>query len=464
MRLEQDSFGKVRVPYDAYYGPFTKRAVENFPISGLRYQKEFIKAYAILKRSAAVANAKLGSLDPKISKTVIKACDDIIRGRYEDQFPVDILQAGAGTSTNMNLNEVIANRALEILGHRIGNYKIINPNDHVNMSQSTNDTFQSAAHICARIMIESQLIPSLNMYQRSISKKSKEFANLVKSGRTHLMDAVPITLGQEFGGYAIGQELKEINESSEDLLRLNIGGTAVGTGLNTYPKYKNLFFHELRRYTKHSFAPSKNTFEMTQNLTTIAETSSKLKDLSLKLIRISNDIRLLSSGPYSGLHEITIPAVQPGSSIMPGKVNPSMPEMIDMVCFKVIGNDMTITMAAQAGQFELNVFGPVAAYCLFESIGILSNGVKTFTKRCVDGIRPNRKALDYYFQHNAEIATALSPILGYAQTAKLVKEAEKRNKRIKDLVLQKRLLTKRELEAALDPKKLTKPNLPLKKD
>jgi aspartate ammonia-lyase len=463
MRTEEDSFGKVKVPSDAYYGPFTQRAMDNFPISGVSFPKSFIIAYAILKRSAALANAKLGSLDPKVAKAIAKACDEIIKGKYAEQFPIDVFQAGAGTSTNMNLNEVIANRALELMGHKKGNYKLVNPNDHVNMSQSTNDTFQSAVHIAAYMMIDERLLPALARYQNAIEKKSKEFSKVIKSGRTHLMDAVPITLGQEFSGYSIEQAVRQIKSTSHDLLSLNIGGTAVGTGLNTYPKYRALFLKELNLQMGYYFTPAKNTFAMTQNLTTIAEVSSSLKELSLKLIKMANDIRLMSSGPYTGLGEITIPEVQPGSSIMPGKINPSMAEMLTMVCFKVIGNDSSITMAAQAGQFELNVFGPLAAYDLLESIEILANGVDIFTKRCIVSIKPNKDRLNYYFEHSPAVATALSPILGYAKTAELVKEAVKKNISIRNLVLQKKLLTKKQLDDALNPSKLTKPNLPLKK-
>ncbi len=463
MRIERDSFGKVKVPSDVYYGAFTQRSIENFAVSGVSFQKDFIKAYAILKRSAAATNTKLGSLDQKISRAIIKACDEVIKGKYYDQFPIDVFQAGTGTSTNMNLNEVIANRALEILGHKKGNYKLINPNDHVNMSQSTNDTFQSAVHIAAYTMIEDRLLPVLNRYQSAIEKKSKEFSKIIKSGRTHLMDAVPITLGQEFGGYSIEQEIRMIKNVSHNLLSLNVGGTAVGTGLNTYPKYRAIFLKELNINIGYYFTATKNAFAMTQNLTTIAEVSSSLKELGLKLIKMANDIRLMSSGPYTGLGEITIPEVQPGSSIMPGKVNPSMAEMLTMICFRVVGNDASIDMAAQAGQFELNVFGPLAAYNLLESIEILTNGIDIFTKRCVVGIKPNRTTLNYYFEHSAAVATVLSPILGYAKVAQLVKEAEKKNISVRNLVLERKLLSKKELDDAFNPSKLTKPNLPLKK-
>ncbi|MGI0100503.1 MAG: aspartate ammonia-lyase [Candidatus Micrarchaeaceae archaeon] len=463
MRLEIDSFGKVEVPSDAYYGSFTQRAMNNFPVSGIVFQDEFIKAYAILKRSAALANAELGGLDQKTSKAIVKACDEIIKGMHGSHFPVDVFQAGAGTSTNMNLNEVIANRALELLGHKRGNYRIVNPNDHVNMSQSTNDTFQSATHIAAYTMMRERLIPSLESYQKTISKKSTEFSRIIKSGRTHLKDAVPITLGQEFSGYSVEEEMKGLRRASDNLLQLSVGGTAVGTGLNTYPKFKSLFFRELDRHTGYGFTAIKNNFAMTQNLTMIAEASAAIKDLCLKLIKTANDIRLMSSGPYTGLDELSIPEVQPGSSIMPGKINPSMAEMLTMVCFRAIGNDFTITMAAQAGQFELNVFCPVAAYCLLESIGTLSNAVRIFDERCMRGVKPNREVLEYYFEHSSAMATALSPVLGYSATAKLVKESIRRKTSVRKLVLDRKLLTSKELDGILDPSKLTKPNLPIRK-
>lgn len=463
MRTEEDSLGKVKVPSDAYYGPITQRSVENFPISGVEFQKEFIRSYAVLKRSAAIANAKLGALDPKISKAIVSACDDVIKGKYADQFPIDVFQAGTGTATNMNVNEVIANIALEKLGHRKGNYKVVNPNDHVNMAQSTNDTFQSTAHIAAYTMIKERLMPALEKYQKTIKGKATEFSKIVKSGRTHLMDAVPITLGQEIGGYSIDRELDSINETLARLLHLSVGGTAVGTGLNTYPKYKELFFRELDMYTGYRFVPVKNTFEMTQNLTVLAETSSKLRNLALKFTRVCNDIRLLQSGPYSGLSEISIPPAMPGSSIMPGKVNPSIPEMFTMVCFRVIGNDTAMTLAAQGGQFELNIFVPLAAYTLLESISIFANGARVFTDKCVSGIKPNRERIRKYFERNAEVATALNPVLGYAKVAKLVEEAEKKDIGIIELALRKKLLTKKELDRILDPSRLTKPDLPFRK-
>lgn len=461
MPKERDSFGKETVPSNAYYGPSTERAKDNYPISEIKFQNSMIIAYAGIKRAAALANLGLGSLDRKISKAIVKACDEIIGGKHLDQFPIGVFQAGAGTSTNMNLNEVIANRALELMGRKRGEYNKIDPNDHVNMSQSTNDTFLSAAQIAAYSEIEKRLIPALERYQSSIDKKSAEFSKIIKSGRTHLMDAVPITLGQEFSGYSAHSEIKAIKEAAADLLALNSGGTALGTGLNTYPKFQKIFLRELNAQTGYSFRHIQNKFAMAQNITAIAETSSALKEICLKLIKVSNDIRLMSSGPHAGLEEISIPALQPGSSIMPGKVNPGMPEMLTMVCFRVIGNDSAITMAAQAGQFDLNVFSPVAVYCVLESIELLSNGIDVFTRRCLAGIKPNKARMSYYLERSPSIATALAPIIGYAKTAKLVKDAERMGIGVRELALRKRLFTKRELDKILDPKKLTKPNLPI---
>ncbi|MDE1822700.1 MAG: aspartate ammonia-lyase [Candidatus Micrarchaeota archaeon] len=463
MRTEEDSLGRVSVPSDAYYGAFTQRALDNFPISGIRFQDEFITAYSEIKRAAAIANSRLGMLDKRVERCIVRACDDIADGKLNGQFPIDVFQAGAGTSTNMNLNEVIANRALEIMGRGKGDYKTINPNDHVNMSQSTNDTFQSAVHIAAHVMIEKDLLSALHEYQGTMMAKAREFSRIIKSGRTHVMDAVPITLGQEFYGYSIEHEIKMIRGADRNLLNLSVGGTAVGTGLNTHPRFRELFFKELNRSTKSRFVPVKNNFAMTQNLSYIAEMSSQLRNLGLKLIKAANDIRLMSSGPHVGLGEITIPEVQPGSSIMPGKVNPSMAEMMTMACFRAIGNDLSIAMAAQAGQFELNVFGPIAGYCLLESVTVLSESVGAFSRRCVAGIKPNRKRLGYYFSRSSAVATALSPILGYAATAKLVKEADRREIGIRELVLEKRLMDRKELDRILDPSRLTSPNLPLRK-
>jgi fumarate hydratase class II len=465
MRSERDSLGRLGVPSEAYYGAFTQRAINNFPVSKLRLQMEFIVSYAMIKKSAAIANMHIGSLDRKKGNAIAKACDEVIhanpKGKLWNQFPVDVFQAGAGTSTNMNMNEVIANRALELLGHRKGSYDIINPNDHVNMSQSTNDTFHDAIHVASYYMVMEKLLPALREYRKAIKSKSKEFSNLTKSGRTHLTDAVPITFGQELDGYSIGSQIKRLEDSLESVRVLSLGGTAVGTGLNTYPKFASLALKELNKESGYKFQIVKNRFAYMQNLTGEAEISGNLKTLALKFIKVANDIRLLASGPNTGLAEISIPEVQAGSSIMPGKVNPSIPEMLDMVCFKVVGNDLTIAMAAQAGQLELNVFGPVVAYSLLESIALLANGINIFTRRCTNGIRPNRTVMAYNFEHSASIATVLSPILGYVETARLVRESERRNIRIRDLIIEKGILTKRELEIVFNPSNVTKPNLPL---
>ncbi len=463
MRVEKDSFGKVSVPIDAYYGAFSKRAQDNFKISGITYPKEFIAAYAILKRSAAAANAELGLLDNDKKSAIVKACEDVIKGRFSDQFIVDVFQAGAGTSTNMNLNEVIANRALEIMHHKKGNYSIINPNDHVNMSQSTNDTFQSAAHIAAYAALKTRLVPALKNYDSAMAKKSREFSRIVKVGRTHLMDAVPITLGQEFSGYMLDDDMDALEYSMKRLLKLSVGGTAVGTGINVHKDFQKAFFRNLNKYTKYAFSPVGNEFSMTQNLSVILQVSSVLANIAAKLGKVANDLRLMSSGPMTGIAEIILPEVQPGSSIMPGKINPSMPEMMNMVCFQIAGNELAVRLAAQSGQFELNVFGPAAVYNMLQSIELLSNAVSTLSSRCILGIKPNKKNIEKHLDDSAAIATALSPFIGYAKTAELVKEALEKGISVRDLAIKKKLLSKEKVEKILDPQKLTSPNLPIEK-
>jgi aspartate ammonia-lyase len=467
MRKERDSFGMAMVPSEAYYGIFTQRAMGNFPISRLRLQMELIKAYAQIKRAAAVSNIKAGRLGGKIGSAIVRASEEVIDSkpgsRLWDQFPVDVFQAGAGTSTNMNLNEVIANRALEILGKKRGDYKAINPNDHVNMSQSTNDTFHDAIHIAAYVQVQERLIPALMGYERAVKKKARSFSRIVKLGRTHLMDAVPITLGQEFSGYSIASEMELMGHSARGLSFLSLGGTAVGTGINTDPDFAGIALTALNSHLGHGFRISPNRFSYMQNLSAIAEASGALKVLALRFIKIANDLRFLSSGPNSGIGEITLPAVQPGSSIMPGKVNPSIPEMLDMVCFKVIGNDLTVSLAAQNGQLDLNVFGPVAAYSLLESLEIMANGVGIFTNKCILGIKPNVKRIAFNLSRSAEIATVLAPMLGYGVASEIIEEAVRKGVDIKELILKRKILTRKELDSAFEPMALTKPNLNRKK-
>ena len=456
-RKERDYLGELKIPSDAYYGVQTARAIKNFPISKLRLQPAFIKSYAIIKKSAAIVNMRLGKLDKKKGNAIIKACNEVIAGKLANQFVVDIYQAGAGTSTNMNLNEVITNRAIELLGGKKGDYKFVHPNDHVNMAQSTNDTFHVAIHIAAVDAVMNQLLPVLEDYEKALKNKISEFRGVVKSGRTHLQDAVPILLSQEFEGYSIRNHIDSIKHANDTMKEIGIGGTAIGTGLNAHPKYAKMAVREISRETKINFTNSKNMFEFMQSLSHEAQLSAASRNLALSLIKIANDFRLLNSGPATGLGEITLPAVQPGSSIMPGKVNPVIAEMMNMVCFQVIGNDTVIALAAQAGQLELNVMMPVVAYNLLNSAEILSNGIKTLTEKCLSGITVNEEKMLWYLERNPVIVTALTPHIGYANAAEAVKESYKTGKPIKQIILEKNLLSKRELDRILDFREMTRP-------
>lgn len=457
-RIEKDSLGEVKVPADAYYGAQTQRALGNFKISGLKTPLDLVYAYAIVKKAAALANSADNRLDKKAASAIMKAADEILSGTFDDEFILDIYGAEAGTSLNMNLNEVIANRANEILGGKLGQYKPVHPNDHVNMSQSTNDTFPTAMHICSYLLIRKELLPALEHLHNALAKKPDEFSNVVKSGRTHLMDAVPITLGQEFSGYAetISKHIAIIKNSAEGLLEIPIGGTAVGTGLNATPNYIKAVVKEISKEAKAAFRSPNNFFAAMQNCGPAVQVSSALKGVSIDLIKIANDIRLMNSGPVSGFSEITIPALQPGSSIMPGKVNPVIPGVVDMVCFNVIGRDSAITLAAQAGQFELNVMMPLIANNLFFSIKTLSNACNSFAEKCVKGIKANEKKCLEYLERNPIIITALTPYTGYAKAAEVAKKSYASGKSIKEIVLEMGLMDKKELEKILDYKKLTK--------
>ena len=459
-RIEKDFLGRVKVPADVYYGAETERAKENFPISGMRVSKDFIKYYAIIKRSTALANIKIGKLDQKTGNAIVRACDEIIKGRFEDQFIVDVFQAGAGTSTNMNLNEVIANRAIEILGGKRGNYKLVHPNDKVNMSQSTNDTYHAAIHLSVYTLIKKELIPALILLEKSLYKKSKEFSRVIKVGRTHLQDAVPITLGQEFSGYAssTSRHKENISKASDPLLDMSLGGTAVGTGIEASKEYSKHAIAELNKYTGAKFRIGKNFFDIQQNLNEESLISSSLRDLAVALSRIANDLRLLSSGPNAGFGDIILPAVQPGSSIMPGKINPSVPEMFNMVCFEVIGNDATIALASESGQMELNVFMPIVAYNLVYSIKILSNAIRVLSKKCVSGIKANVDRLKANIEKDPSLATALAPYIGYSKASQIALKAHKENKTIKEVALEMKVMPEKELDKILDAKKLVKPH------
>ncbi|RJQ48102.1 MAG: aspartate ammonia-lyase [Nitrospiraceae bacterium] len=457
LRIEKDTMGEVELPDNVYYGAQTKRAVENFPISGISLPRRFIRAQGVVKLAAARANGALGLLDKKILKAVEKAALEVMNGTHDEHFVVDVYQAGAGTSQNMNANEVIANRAIDILRGEKGDYKRIHPNDHVNMAQSTNDTIPTSIYISAYEGLKEDLLPALKNLKSVLSSKARSFDNIVKAGRTHLQDAVPIRLGQEFGGYAeaIQQDINRISRASSALLYLPVGGNAVGTGINAGPGFRQSVIREIRKITGVNFRSCKNHFEGIQNVNPALEASSSLRGVAVTLIKISNDIRLLSSGPRTGFAEIILPPVQPGSSIMPGKVNPVMAEMLNMVCFQVIGNDTAIAYATQASQLELNVMMPLIAYNLLFSIQILANGVTAFTLKCLQGVKADADKCRIFADTTLAMATALNPVTGYSYAAEISKEAYRTGKTVKQVVIEKGVLDKKEADRILSPLKLT---------
>ncbi|MBI5704300.1 MAG: aspartate ammonia-lyase [Chloroflexota bacterium] len=436
-RTERDSLGEVQVPADALYGAQTQRAVENFHISGLRPRPAFIWSMGVIKRAAAEVNHDLGLLDAQRAEAIVQAAQEVMDGKWNDQFVVDPFQAGAGTSHNMNVNEVIANRATQIMGGKLGEY-LVHPNDHVNMSQSTNDTIPTAIRLGCLWRLD-ELLTVLKNLTEALNEKAVEFDDIVKSGRTHLQDAVPVRLGQEFGAYAkaVERDAERIRDAAEALRRLGIGGTAVGSGLNAHPEYHTRMVARLSMLTGFRLRESDNLFESMQSMADMAAFSSAIKTLALTLIRIANDFRLLASGPATGLDEIRLPAVQPGSSIMPGKVNPVMAEMLDMAMMHVVGREVSVSLAAQAGQLELNVMMPLIAYELFEQMQITIESVRAFTEKAVRGVQANREKAEGWLEKNAIIVTALNPLIGYAQGAALVKEAMKRNLPIREVAIQK---------------------------
>ena len=447
MRLERDSLGEKEVPEEAYYGIQTARALENFPISGINPHPLFVKATVLIKKAAAEANMTLGVLDPLLGKAIVWAADEVLAGRLQDQFVVDVFQAGAGTSHNMNVNEVLANRANELLGGKRGEYHPVHPNDHVNMAQSTNDVFPTAMRLAA-IFLSQGLISTLESLKKSLDKKSQQFGRVIKSGRTHLQDAVPITLGQEFGAYVvtIDKATALIQGAVESLKELGIGGTAVGTGLNAHPAYRDEVVQRLSQYTSWNLRSNPSLIEAMQSMAPFVYLSNNLKLLALELIRIANDLRLLSSGPRTGLAEIRLPAVQPGSSIMPGKVNPVIAEVLNMVAFQVVGNDFTIALASQAGQLELNVMMPVIIHNLLSSMEILKNGVRAFQERCIEGIEANEDRCKAYMEKSLGLATVLNPYIGYERAAQVAKKAFATARSIRDIILEEGLLTPEELD------------------
>jgi aspartate ammonia-lyase len=459
-RLEKDSLGERRIPADAYYGIQTDRAIENFQISTLKPRPSYVDATVYIKKSAANVNKALGLLDAQKAEAIVRACDEILKGRFREWFVVDVYQAGAGTSHNMNANEVIANRAIELLGGKKGDYSIIHPNDHVNMAQSTNDVCPTAIRISA-IMLTRLLLESLQQAESAFLAKAKEFDGVIKSGRTHLQDALPIRLGQEFGAYAgcIRKHYESIETAADANKELGIGGTAVGTGVNAHPRYRSMMVKELSLELGIDFRTADNYFEAMQSLRPFVDLSGAVRNLAQDLIRIANDLRLLSSGPKTGLAEISLPAVQPGSSIMPGKVNPVMAEMLDMVCFQVIGCDMTILLAAQAGQLELNVMMPVVAYNLLYEIEILKNAIDAFIRLCVAGIRADEDQCRTFAETSMSIVTVLNPYIGYAAAAEVAKEYIASGKPIARIVLEKGLLTKEKLDSIFQLRNMTEPGI-----
>ncbi len=453
--MEKDSLGNKQVPASAYYGIQTARALENFPVSGMRSHPLFVRAYVLIKKAAAQVHEGLGLLEPDVARAIVSAADEVLEGKLADQFVVDVFQAGAGTSFNMNVNEVLANRALEISGDVRGNYKKISPNDHVNRSQSTNDTFPTAMHISSLLMLQ-ELLPVLDRLAKAFRDKSKEFADVIKSGRTHLQDAVPVTLGQEFSAYALTIEKGAGNLQSckKSLEELPIGGSAAGTALNVPETYRKEVIRRLQEMTGLSLKPAADLREAMQSRAGISALSSMLRNLCLDLIRIANDLRLMNSGPHTGLAEIRLPAVQPGSSIMPGKVNPVLAECLNMICFQVMGNDLVIAMSSQAGQLELNVMMPVMIHNLLLSMEILKNFLPRFTEHCVKGITADKERCRSYFEASVGLATILNPHIGYLNAAQLARESEEQGLPIRDLILQKGLLPPEKLKSILDPEKI----------
>jgi aspartate ammonia-lyase len=460
-RTERDPLGERQVPADAYYGIQTLRALENFPISGLKAAPDFVTATVLVKKAAAEANASLGRLTPEVAAAIGRAADEVLAGALRDQFVGDVDQAGAGTSHNMNANEVLANRAAEILGGRRGEYTAVHPNDHVNMGQSTNDVFPTTTRL-ALLMGTPRLVVAARELAESLERKAVEFADVLKVGRTHLQDAVPITLGQEFSGWAacVGRGADDVERSATQLLELNLGATALGTGLNAGDDYTGAAIANLARYTGVSVVPALNRFRVTQSMGDVVAWSGAVRRLSVEVGKLASDLRLLSMGPRAGLAEIVLPAVQPGSSIMPGKVNPSIPEMVNQVCFQVIGCDATITAAAEAGQLELNVMMPVIAWNALHACTILTQALVVLRSRTIDGISADRDRCRELLDRSTAIATALSPYIGYAATAEVAKESVRTGRPIRELVLARGLLEPARLDAILAPESMTRPGIP----
>lgn len=460
MRKEHDFLGELELQDDMYYGVQTLRALENFHITGKHLDHDFIVSLAMVKKACAMANMKTGRLDATIGKAIVEAANDVIQGKLADQFPVDPIQGGAGTSINMNMNEVLTNRALEILGHPKGSYDIISPNNHLNMAQSTNDAFPTAIKVCA-ILKSVPLIAALQRLVDELEKKAEEYKEVLKMGRTHLQDAVPITLGQEMGAYASGiyRGIRRINSALEGAHIINMGATAVGTGLNAEPSYIEDVAYELTQVVGVPFYTADNLIDATNNTDVFADISSGVKVTALVLIKMANDFRLMASGPRCGIGELKLPARQPGSSIMPGKVNPVIAEVLNQVCYQCIGNDLTITLGVENGQFELNVMEPVIAYNLFNNMCYLKNAVNTFVDKLLVDLEVDRDRCAYWLEQSVGIVTALLPHVGYENASALAKEAYQSGRAIREIILEKGLLTEEEMNHILSPAEMTRPGI-----
>ena len=458
-RIEKDSLGEVRVPEDALYGAQTQRAFENFPISGQRFGRRFIQALGLIKKSAALTNVELGTVEEGLADAIARAAAEVAEGRWDDEFVLDIYQTGSGTSTNMNANEVIAHRATQLLGE---DGRSVHPNDHVNFGQSSNDVIPTAIHVAARVAIVEELIPALEHLGGALSAKAEEFDHVVKSGRTHLMDATPVRLGQEFGGYAhqVKRGIERVQRASEELAELALGGTATGTGINTHPEFAGRTIAKISEELGISFREADNHFEAQSAKDAAVSASGALNVVATSLLKIADDIRWLASGPTAGIFEITVPAVQPGSSIMPGKVNPVMSEAMMMVAARVMGNHATVTIAGSRGNFELNVMMPVLSHALQESITLLANIARVFADRCVVGIEVNEARAKELLERNPSIATALNPYIGYDEAATVAKEAAKEGVSVREVVERRQLLDEAKLDEALDARGMTEPGLP----
>ena len=460
-RIERDSLGEMRVPAGALYGPQTQRAAENFPISGIRFPRRFIHALGAIKKACALANVEMGLLDPVVGRAIIAAAEEVMEGRLDGEFVLDVFQTGSGTSTNMNTNEVIATRATQLLREGGGEGRV-HPNDHVNMGQSSNDVIPTAMHVSARVAIHEDLLPALERLRNALQAKTAEFDDVVKSGRTHLMDATPVRLGQEFGGWAsqVDHGTRRLLNASEELAELALGGTAVGTGTNAVPGFPAMAIEKLGELTGLPFREAENHFEAQGGKDACVSASGALNTLAVSLLKIANDVRWLASGPTSGLAEITLPAVQPGSSIMPGKVNPVMSEALMMVCAQVMGNHVAVTVGGQHGNFELNVMMPVMAHNLLQSIDITARGCDAFRARAVEGIGVNRERCRDLLEKNPSIATALNAYIGYDEAAAVAKESAKNYESVRDVVKRRGLLTDAQLDEVLNVRDMTEPGIP----